>query len=163
PSMPAISPSRRPCRRPVGPAWAWPSPTQVSPGQPGRATALMVTDWRVTNLLASRFWPNRGLRSSVLRLYRSIPSTFRSCPSAEAKRGGGPAARQTLLVATGLRRRPHRRDLEGMSIVSAGFARSFRGQVAIHDAEDPDLVDLQASGNVSLRVNRALVETDVVL
>jgi len=33
----------------------------------------MVTDWRVTNLLASRFWPRRGFRSSVLRLYRSIP------------------------------------------------------------------------------------------
>jgi GNAT superfamily N-acetyltransferase len=35
--------------------------------------ATMVTDWRVTNLLASRFWPNRGFRPSVLRLYRSIP------------------------------------------------------------------------------------------
>ena len=33
----------------------------------------MVTDWRVTNLLASRFWPSRGFRPSVLRLYRSIP------------------------------------------------------------------------------------------
>jgi GNAT superfamily N-acetyltransferase len=33
----------------------------------------MVTDWRVTNLLASRFWPNRGFRPSLLRLYRSIP------------------------------------------------------------------------------------------
>jgi ribosomal protein S18 acetylase RimI-like enzyme len=35
--------------------------------------AAMVTDWRVTNLLASRFWPNRGFRASVLRLHRSIP------------------------------------------------------------------------------------------
>lgn len=33
----------------------------------------MVTDWRVTNLLASRFWPRRGFRPSILRLYRSIP------------------------------------------------------------------------------------------
>jgi GNAT superfamily N-acetyltransferase len=33
----------------------------------------MVTDWRVTNLLASRFWPRRGFRTSFLRLYRSIP------------------------------------------------------------------------------------------
>jgi GNAT superfamily N-acetyltransferase len=33
----------------------------------------MVTDWRVTNLLASRFWPKRGFRSAFLRLYRSIP------------------------------------------------------------------------------------------
>jgi GNAT superfamily N-acetyltransferase len=33
----------------------------------------MVTDWRVTNLLSSRFWPRRGFRTSFLRLYRSIP------------------------------------------------------------------------------------------
>ena len=35
--------------------------------------ASMVTDWRVTNLLASRFWPKRGFRPAFLRLYRSIP------------------------------------------------------------------------------------------
>ena len=33
----------------------------------------LVTDWRVTNLLSSRFWPARGFRTSFLRLYRSIP------------------------------------------------------------------------------------------
>ncbi len=33
----------------------------------------MVTDWRVTNLLSSRFWPKRGFRTTWLRLYRSIP------------------------------------------------------------------------------------------
>jgi predicted N-acetyltransferase YhbS len=33
----------------------------------------MVTDWRMTNLLASRFWPKRGFRPSFLRVYRSIP------------------------------------------------------------------------------------------
>jgi GNAT superfamily N-acetyltransferase len=33
----------------------------------------MVTDWRETNLLSSRFWPKRGFRRSFLRLYRSIP------------------------------------------------------------------------------------------
>jgi len=33
----------------------------------------VVTDWRVTNLLASRFWPRRGFRPAFLRLYRSIP------------------------------------------------------------------------------------------
>jgi ribosomal protein S18 acetylase RimI-like enzyme len=33
----------------------------------------MVTDWRETNLLASRFWPKRGFRRTFLRLYRSIP------------------------------------------------------------------------------------------
>ena len=36
--------------------------------------AAMVTDWRVTNLLASRFWPKRGFRTVFLRLFRSIPS-----------------------------------------------------------------------------------------
>jgi len=33
----------------------------------------MVTDWRTTNLLASRFWPKRGFRPLFYRLYRSIP------------------------------------------------------------------------------------------
>jgi ribosomal protein S18 acetylase RimI-like enzyme len=33
----------------------------------------MITDWRVTNLLSSRFWPRRGFRFSFLRLYRAIP------------------------------------------------------------------------------------------
>jgi predicted N-acetyltransferase YhbS len=33
----------------------------------------MTTDWRMTNLWASRFWPNRGFRPTFLRLYRSIP------------------------------------------------------------------------------------------
>jgi GNAT superfamily N-acetyltransferase len=33
----------------------------------------MTTDWRTTNLLASRFWPKRGFRPVFLRLYRSIP------------------------------------------------------------------------------------------
>src|SRR5262249_10553919 len=38
-----------------------------------RGYQAMVTDWRVTNLLASRFWPKRGFRTTFLRLYRSIP------------------------------------------------------------------------------------------
>jgi GNAT superfamily N-acetyltransferase len=33
----------------------------------------MTTDWRMTNLLASRYWPKRGFRPVFLRLYRSIP------------------------------------------------------------------------------------------
>jgi ribosomal protein S18 acetylase RimI-like enzyme len=33
----------------------------------------VVVDWRVTNLLASRFWPRRGFRPTFLRLYRSVP------------------------------------------------------------------------------------------
>lgn len=33
----------------------------------------MITDWRMTNLEASRFWPRRGFRRTFLRLYRTIP------------------------------------------------------------------------------------------
>jgi ribosomal protein S18 acetylase RimI-like enzyme len=35
--------------------------------------ATIVTDWRETNLLSSRFWPARGFRRTFVRLYRSIP------------------------------------------------------------------------------------------
>lgn len=38
-----------------------------------RGHEVMVTDWRVTNLLSSRFWPARGFRHTFLRLYRHIP------------------------------------------------------------------------------------------
>jgi GNAT superfamily N-acetyltransferase len=37
-----------------------------------RRYKTMVTDWRVTNLLSSRFWPRRGFRTSFLRLHRWI-------------------------------------------------------------------------------------------
>jgi GNAT superfamily N-acetyltransferase len=33
----------------------------------------LVADWRVTNLLSSRFFPRRGFRVAFERLYRSIP------------------------------------------------------------------------------------------
>jgi ribosomal protein S18 acetylase RimI-like enzyme len=39
-------------------------------GEAGYTT--MVIDWRVANLLASRFWPRRGFRPLFLRLSRSI-------------------------------------------------------------------------------------------
>lgn len=34
---------------------------------------VMTTSWRMTNLLAARFWPRRGFREVFIRLYRSIP------------------------------------------------------------------------------------------
>ena len=34
---------------------------------------VMTTDWRMTNLFASRFWPRRGFRTSFVRLERNIP------------------------------------------------------------------------------------------
>lgn len=37
-----------------------------------RGYKTMVTDWRATNLLASRFWPRRGFRTTFLRLHRWI-------------------------------------------------------------------------------------------
>jgi hypothetical protein len=83
--------------------------------------------------------------------------------SAELARAGVPSERQTLLVAGGLTRRPHRRELESLGFVSPGFARGFHGAVEIHDAEDPDLVELGEAGQIPLRVNRALVDTDLVL
>jgi hypothetical protein len=83
--------------------------------------------------------------------------------SAELERAGVPTERQTLLLATGLTRRPNRRDLEGLGIVSPGFARRFHGTVAIHDAEDPELARLEPAGEVPLSVHRALLETDLVL
>lgn len=38
-----------------------------------RGHDVIAIDWRVTNLLASRFWPGRGFRTTFLRLYRHIP------------------------------------------------------------------------------------------
>ena len=38
-----------------------------------RGYGTMATDWRMTNLLSSRFWPRRGFRTTFLRLYRAIP------------------------------------------------------------------------------------------
>jgi GNAT superfamily N-acetyltransferase len=33
----------------------------------------VTVDWRMVNLLSSRFWPRRGFRPQYLRLYRSVP------------------------------------------------------------------------------------------
>jgi hypothetical protein len=79
----------------------------------------------------------------------------------ELERLGVPTERQTILVAAGLARRPGRRTVESM--VTPGFALRFRGEVAVHDAEDPELVEVGAHGATPLRVNRALVETDAVV
>ena len=79
----------------------------------------------------------------------------------ELRRAGIPVERQTLLVAGGLARRAGRAELE--LLVSPGFARHFRGSVVVHDAESPDLVGLGDEGRVPLRVNPALVETDLVV
>jgi len=69
--------------------------------------------------------------------------------------------RLTILVAGGLARRATPREI-GL-LVPPEFRRRFRGRVIVHDAEAEDLVQLDASGNVPLRVNPALVETDLVV
>jgi hypothetical protein len=79
----------------------------------------------------------------------------------ELERAGVPMERQTLLVAGGLARRAGRAELE--LLVSPEFARRFRGRVVVHDAESPDLVHVGDAGRVPLRINRALVETDLLV
>jgi lactate racemase len=79
----------------------------------------------------------------------------------ELERLGIPMERQTLLVAGGLTRRAGRAERE--LLVSPEFARRFHGRVVVHDAESPDLVHVGDEGRVPLRVNPALVETDVVV
>jgi hypothetical protein len=69
--------------------------------------------------------------------------------------------RVTILVAGGLLRRTTPRDI-GL-LVPPEFRRRFRGRVIVHDAEGEDLVELGYVGNVPLRVNPALIETDLVV
>jgi hypothetical protein len=69
--------------------------------------------------------------------------------------------RVTILVAGGLARRANPREI-GL-LVPPDFRRRFRGRVMVHDTEADDLVELGESDGVPLRVNRALVETDLVL
>ncbi|HEX7626510.1 MAG TPA: lactate racemase domain-containing protein [Gaiellaceae bacterium] len=67
----------------------------------------------------------------------------------------------TILVAGGLLRRTSPREI-GL-LVPPDFRRRFKGRVIVHDTEADDLVELGRTGNVTLRVNPALVETDVVV
>jgi hypothetical protein len=79
----------------------------------------------------------------------------------ELRRLGVRDEKQTILVACGLARRPRRKELAGL--VSARFARSFHGEVVVHDVEDEGLVELGSWDGVPLRASRALVETDAVV
>jgi hypothetical protein len=67
----------------------------------------------------------------------------------------------TILVAGALLRRLTPREI-GL-LVPPEFRRRFRGLVLVHDAEASDLVDVGQVGSVRLRVNPALVETDLVV
>jgi len=80
---------------------------------------------------------------------------------AELERLGIPTGYQTILVAGGFGRRMSQRELE--TLVTPELARRFHGNVVVHDVEDPELVRLDESARPPLRVNRALVDTDLVL
>jgi len=67
----------------------------------------------------------------------------------------------TILVAGGLLPRTSPREIA--SLVTPAFRRRFRGQVIVHDVESGDLVSLGELGDIPLRVNRALAETDLVV
>jgi len=69
--------------------------------------------------------------------------------------------RLTIVVAGGLLRRTSPREI-GL-LFPPEFRRRFRGRIVVHDAEAEDLVEVGESDGVPLRVNRALVETDLVL
>ena len=69
--------------------------------------------------------------------------------------------RTTILVGGGLMRRTTPRDIG--TLVPPDFRRRFKGRVIVHDAEAEDLVDLGQEGNIRLRVNPALVETDIIV
>jgi len=79
--------------------------------------------------------------------------------AAELERLG--VSKLTIVVAGGLLRRASPRDI-GV-FFPPEFRRRFRGRIIVHDVEAPDLVDVGTSGNVPLRVNPALVETDLVV
>jgi len=79
----------------------------------------------------------------------------------ELERLGIPSGYQTFLVAGGLARRMAQRELE--TLVTPELARRFHGNVVVHDVEDPELIRLDEGSRPPLRVNRALVETDLVL
>jgi hypothetical protein len=75
---------------------------------------------------------------------------------AELEQLGIQTGYQTILVAGGLARRLSQRELP--ALVTPGLARRFHGHVVVHDVEDPELADLD-----SFQVNRALVDTDLVV
>jgi len=70
---------------------------------------------------------------------------------------GVPTSGQTLLVSSGLSRRPSQRDVA--ALVPPEFARSFHGRVVVHDASDPELALLDDTVGVA----RELVETDLTV
>jgi hypothetical protein len=79
----------------------------------------------------------------------------------ELERLGIPTGYQTIVAAAGLARRPSQGELE--ALVAPELARRFHGRVLVHDVEDSELAVLDADARPPLLLNRALVETDLVV
>jgi hypothetical protein len=113
---------------------------------------------------------SRGMRATIVVEPPNLPlpGTERdprqaaiAAAVAELERLGVPTGYQTLLVAGGLARRAGDEQLE--TLVSPEFARRFHGHVEVHDVEGDDLIEIGSIGAVPLRVNAALVHTDLVV
>ena len=110
-----------------------------------------------------------GRATIVVELPASpIPSAVRdprqealAATVAELERVGFQLERQTILVAGGLARKAGPRELE--ALVPHELARRFAGKVEMHDVTDPDLADLGTAGRIPLRVNRSLVDAELVV
>lgn len=79
----------------------------------------------------------------------------------ELERLGLPTGYQTIVATAGLARKPSQRELT--ALVTPELARRFHGRVVVHDVEDPELRALDDGAQPPLRVNPALVDTDLVL
>jgi hypothetical protein len=79
----------------------------------------------------------------------------------ELARCGIPDSRLTILVAGGLAQRLGQRELE--QLLPPARARAFRGQVLVHDAEDPGLVAIGESNGPTVRIHPAVTDADLVL
>jgi hypothetical protein len=79
----------------------------------------------------------------------------------ELTRAGIPDSRQTILVAGGLGQRLGQHELE--RLLPPPQARSFRGRVLVHDAEDPTLVPIADWNGSTVRVHPAVIDADVVV
>lgn len=77
----------------------------------------------------------------------------------ELERLGIPSGYQTIVATAGLAKKPSQREVA--ALVAPELARRFHGHVVVHDVEDPALVEVDGDGG--LRLNPALVETDLVV
>jgi hypothetical protein len=67
----------------------------------------------------------------------------------------------TILVATGLLRRPSPREI-GL-LVAPEFRRRFRGRLIVHDSESEELVELGEAAGIPVSVSPALANTDLIV